>query len=154
MKKFISIALIAIGLASPVSAFDVDLNRREAFHDMGVYSVGDLAVSVKALIYTGFVCEKDQRLYLYDVPLSPISSNVYYEIQLRPDGTFDLTMKFENDVVPSSIWYNTLVFHECHGATRNVTGTDLFPVNSIDGYTTYSDWLSYMQERFQVDTAF
>lgn len=152
MKRLLTLTLIASSLASSVRAFDLDISRDQALERMGLFTVSDLSVGVQGSISPNFVCRIDADLYVYNTVLKSDRKFEFYEIERQPNGEF--TLSFVNntwDEQPSdTVQWPSLVFSLCYQQTIELMD-GIFPIASIDGYTSYSNWLDHMLATYEVD---
>ena len=152
MKRLLTLTLIASGLASPLSAFDLDINRSEALERIGVFTVSDLSVGVTGLVSVNFVCGLEGDLYVYNMVLKGDRKFTFFEIELQPNGEFALTFVNNNwEAEPiNTVTATELTFGNCNPRTIELVD-GIFPVGSVDGFTSYSDWIDHMLTTYEID---
>lgn len=152
MKRLLTLTLIASGLASPMSAFDLDINRSEALERIGVFTVSDLSVGVTGLVSVNFVCGLEGDLYVYNMVLKGDRKFTFFEIELQPNGEFALNFVNNNwEAEPNNtVTASALMFGNCNPSTIELLD-GIFPVASVDGFTSYSEWIDHMLTTYEID---
>lgn len=152
MKFLLTATLIATTLAWPVRAFDVDEGRDELIDRLGAFTVSDLTVGVTGNISIGGPCHVDGRLFIYNLILKNDRAGPFFEVELQPSGEFALALVSHDyserprEIVP---WY-ALDFEECLDE-QPASAIELFPVATVDGFTTYSAWLDHIFYIYNVE---
>lgn len=142
MKHLLTTALIATAFASPLRAFDVDVSRDELVRLMGRYTVSELSVGVTGAIRTNAACHMDGKLFIYNSVLNDDRKYSFFDAELQPNGEFALTfVNNDYDEQPNdTVSWNSISFRGCDPRMIDLTG-GIYPVASIDGFTSYSTWL-------------
>lgn len=152
LQHLLTATLIATTLASPVSAFDVDVDEREVDRMLGRYRLSEINVGQVASMRVGSVCEQDNQLYILNGAVFEFRNIDQFEARRLPDGSFDLTFVSYNfsGERDDEIYSYVLTFDSCDYARLTEGVTESFRVNSVDGFTRYSEWLEFMLETYEI----
>lgn len=143
MKHLLTAALIATALASPVRAFDVDISRDELVRLMGRHTVSELSVGVTGAIPTSAACHMNGKLFIYNTVLNDDRKLTFFDIELQPNGEFALTF-VNNDYSgqpKDTVHWMSLSFRGCDPRMIDLMMGEIYPVATIDGFTSYSTWI-------------
>ena len=152
MKHLLTAALIAIALSSPVRAFDIDVDRPEVDRMLGRYLLSDINVGQVASMSKLSICHQDNELHILNTTVLEERTFDHFEARRLPDGSFDLKFvsyhysgERDNEI---SLWI--LQFSSCDYHRLREDVTESFRVNSVDGFTRYSEWLEFMLETYEI----
>jgi hypothetical protein len=152
VKKLSTLALIATSLASPLTAFELDISRKEIAERFEVFTVSDLALGQTGLVRAYYACYLGGQLHLYNAVLESDRRFSNFEVELQPSGRYRLTF-FINDwdeKPQTQINFNNVVFESCEEQMIDFMD-GAFPVESIDGFTRYSDWLENILATYEIE---
>lgn len=144
IKNILTAMSVAASISLQASAFEVDLNRSEALQRVGEFTVGQLAVGQKGFVYTHALCYENGRLYAQDWRLLSDPFDAYIQLVRLPSGNFAASFQ-RNQTGP----VNFSVFSPCY--ERSDTRWEKWPVESVNGFTRYSEWLDYMKSTYEFE---
>ena len=152
MKRLLTIALVVSGFSSPLGAFDIDVTRAELLERFGVFTISDLALGQTGLASANNACHSDGKLYIYNALLRTDRKFNHFEVELQPNGQYKLTFVNNDwDEQPQeNIGFNAVAFRSCNQQTMDAMG-GILPVESVDGFSSYSEWLDHMLTTYEID---
>ena len=151
MKRIILAVTVAATFASPVGAFDIDYSYAEVRDGFEIVTVSDLSVGVKGSIELAHACEDGGKLFIYNSALKTDTRFSFFHVELLPNGEFALSF-INNDEEGQHIWntsIDSITFTACDPHIIDRFG-GYFPVATLDGHSTYLDWLDHVASRYSV----
>ena len=151
MKHLVTAALITTALTSPARAFDIDLSYAEVRDGFDIVTVSDLSVGVRGSIELAHACEDGGKLFIYNSYLKTDTRFGFFHVERLPNGEFALDF-INNDEEGQHIWntsIDSITFTACNPRLVDRFG-GYFPVATLDGHSTYLDWLDHVASRYNV----
>lgn len=153
MRPLVILSLM-LGVTS-AQAFEIDLNKSDVESAKGRYLLEELTVAAKGRVTPGYLCVLDRSLFISE--RAPLVTDGDFVISRKPTGNVSLV--FEpldyKDKPTTEIydWKRPVWFLSCDLFTSQ-TGLDastFTPVDDIDGFAKYSDWVEHVLKKFRLD---
>lgn len=137
----VAFVLATVGFSA--QAFEVDLTHSEANQRLGLFTVGQLATSQRGFVYSFALCYENNRLYVQNFNLLSDPFDVYIELVRLPSGGFDANLRRNRE---DELTFS--VFQPCFDRTD--ARWQRWPIETLNGYSRYSDWLDYMKTTYEI----
>lgn len=140
--------------AEAAHGFEIDQSLTEQLSAHGHILVGELTVGERARMHRNGFCHENSMLFLVDTAIVTDRSLGDYVIMRNPDGQFDV------DFVPHD-WQGERTsevssaelfayLDSCESFREHWRSVGFFPVATIDGFASLSEWTDYVVEKFDI----
>ena len=136
------VAFVFATVGFSAQAFEVDVTHPEAIQRLGYYTVGQLATSQRGFVYSWALCYENDGLYVQNLKLVSDPYDAYIELVRLPSGGFDANFLRNRD---GELAFS--VFQPC--LERTDARWQKWPIETLNGYSRYSDWLDYMKTTYE-----